>query len=117
MEKHLSEMTLEELTCEQGIPCSCGKVHKCQLRYFRCEKGAVHTLPDALRSRGRHRPMVVMDVNTQKAAGSLVCKVLDDAGIPHTDFVFPEGKGKMEPDEYAMGSLAMAMDPKCDVIL
>ncbi|MCR4885159.1 MAG: sn-glycerol-1-phosphate dehydrogenase [Clostridiales bacterium] len=117
MKKHLSEMTLEELTCEQGIPCSCGKVHKCQLRYFRAGSGVIHTLPDALHSRGRKHPMVVMDANTEKAAGNQVRQVLDAAGIPHTDFVFPSGKGKMEPDEYAMGALAMAMDPSCDVIL
>ena len=117
MEKHLSEMTLAELITEQGIPCSCGKVHKCQLRYFRAGAGAVQCLPEALKDRGRRHPMVVMDVNTEKAAGEKVRKVLDDAGIPHTDFVFPATSHKMEPDEYAMGALAMAMDPKCDVIL
>ena len=117
MEKHLADMTLEELTREEGIPCSCGKTHRCQLRYFRAEKGAVRFVPDALRSRGRKWPMVVMDENTRKAAGLQVISVLDEAGIPHTDFVFPHREGKMEPDEYTMGALAMAMDPQCDVIL
>ena len=117
MEKHLANMTLEELTREEGIPCSCGKTHRCQLRYFRAEKGAVRFVPEALHSRGRKRPMVVMDENTRKAAGLQVLSVLDEAGIPHTDFVFPHREGKMEPDEYAMGALAMAMDPQCDVIL
>ena len=60
MEKHLADMTLAELTREEGIPCSCGKTHRCQLRYFRAEKGAVRFVPDALRSRGRKRPMVVI---------------------------------------------------------
>ena len=41
MEKHLSEMSLTELINEQGIPCSCGKIHKCQLRYFRAGPGVV----------------------------------------------------------------------------
>ena len=117
MEKHLVDMTLEELTREEGIPCSCGKVHRCQLRYFRAEKGAVRFVPDALRSRGKKRPMVVMDENTRTAAGLQVLSVLDQAGIPHTDFVFPHREGKMEPDEYAMGALVMAMDPACDTIL
>ena len=94
MEKHLANMTLEELTREEGIPCSCGKTHRCQLRYFRAEKGAVRFVPEALHSRGRKRPMVVMDENTRKAAGLQVLSVLDEAGIPHTDFVFPTGKEK-----------------------
>ena len=40
MEKHLSEMTLAELTREEGIRCSCGKIHRCGLRYFRAGAGA-----------------------------------------------------------------------------
>lgn len=117
MEKHLKDMTLEELTREGGIPCSCGKVHRCGLKYFKAGPGAVQSLPHALSLRGRRRPFVVMDENTQKAAGDSVLAVLDEAGIPHTDFVFPPAKGKMEPDEYAVGSLTMAIDPACDVIL
>ena len=117
MEKHLSEMTLAELTREEGVACSCGKVHTCQLRYFRAESGAVRLVPEALAARGRKRPMVVMDENTKRAAGDRVLAVLTEAGIPYTEFTFPHREGKMEPDEYAMGALAMAMDPRCDVIL
>ena len=50
MEKHLWEMSLAELTREEGIPCSCGKVHHCGLRFFRAGPGAVETLPEALAS-------------------------------------------------------------------
>ena len=117
MEKHLSEMTLAELTREEGIPCSCGKVHRCGLRFFRAGKGAVASRPEALEHRGRKHPMVVMDTNTEKAAGEKVRAVLAGAGIPATEFVFPEREGKMEPDEWAMGALTMAMDPGCDVIV
>lgn len=117
MDKHLRDMTLAELTREGGVPCSCGKIHRCGLKYYRAGKGAVRCLPEALETLGAKRPMVVMDENTEKAAGGQVRGVLDAAGIPHTDFVFPHREGKMEPDEYAVGSLTMALDPKCDVIL
>ena len=116
MEKHLSEMSLEELTCEEGIRCSCGKIHRCGLRFFRAGTGAVRSLPEALKARGRTRPMLVMDPNTEQAAGETVRKVLEEAGIPFSDFVFPVS-GKMEPDERAMGALTMALDPACDVIV
>ena len=45
MEKHLSDMTLAELCRPEGIRCSCGKVHECQLRYFKAGPGAVESLP------------------------------------------------------------------------
>ncbi len=118
MEKHLADMTLAELTREEGIRCSCGKIHRCQLRYFQAGAGAVRCLPEALKHRGRKHPMLVMDPNTEAAAGEKVRGVLDEAGIPHTDFVFPVSREKrMEPDEYAMGALTMALDPSCDVIV
>ena len=117
MEKHLSEMSLEELTREGGIPCSCGKIHRCGLRFFRTGAGAVQTLPEALRARNRRRPMLVMDRNTEQAAGERVRAVLREAGVAFSEFVFPAREGKMEPDEWAMGALTMAMDPACDVIV
>ena len=117
MEKHLSEMSLAELTREEGIRCSCGKVHRCGLRFYRAGAGAVRFLPEALEKLGRKHPMVVMDSNTEKAAGDRVRKVLREAGIPMAEFVFPEREGKIEPDERALGALAMAVDPACDVLI
>ena len=117
MEKHLSEMSLMELTKEEGIRCSCGKIHRCGLKVFKAGPGAVKLLPEALRVRKRTRPFVVMDRNTEKAAGDKVRETLKKAEIPFTEYVFPDREGKMEPDEWAVGALAMAMDPKCDVIV
>ena len=117
MEKHLSEMSLSELTREEGIRCSCGKIHRCGLRWFRAGAGAVKKLPEALEARGRRKPMLVMDANTEKAAGEKVRETLREAGVPWSEFVFPAAEGKMEPDERAVGALTMALDPSCDVIV
>ena len=84
MDKHLSEMTLAELTREGGIKCSCGTIHRCGLKFYKAGPGAVRELPEALKQRGRARPFVVMDRNTKKAAGDRVRKVLKEAGIPFT---------------------------------
>ena len=110
-------MTLAELTRPEGIKCSCGKVHRCGLRFYRAGSGAVKTLAEAVKELGHTRPFVVMDENTEKVAGSKVREVLKEAGIPFSEFVFPHQDGKMEPDERAMGALAMAIDPACDVIV
>ncbi len=117
MEKHLSQMTLQELIRPEGIRCSCGKVHRCGLKWFKTGSGVIRELPQALAAIGAGRPFVVMDENTRAAAGAQVAAALDGAGIPHVDFVFPHTEGKMEPDEYAVGALTMALDPACDVIL
>ena len=116
MKRHLSEMTLAELTAPGGIACSCGKIHRCGLKWFRTGAGALRFLPEALETLGCRHPFVVMDRNTERAAGEAVRRILDENGIPHEDYVFPMEE-KIEPDEYAVGSLTMAVDPDCDVIL
>ncbi len=117
MNRHLSEMTLAELTDPAGIRCACGKIHRCGLRYFKAGPGAVETLPEGLRRQGRTRPFVVMDEHTEAAAGEKVRGALRGAGIAFSEYVFPHREGKMEPDEWAMGALAMAFDPACDIVL
>ena len=116
MDKHLSEMTLAEILSPAGHDCSCGKHHGCELKYLKVGKGAIAHLSEGMATIGVRKPFVVMDCNTKKAAGDLVEKTLREAGIPYTAFVFP-GEGRMEPDERAVGSLTMAFDPSCDVLL
>ena len=115
MEKHLSEMTLSELIDEKGHDCSCGRHHKCDLKILKIGRGAVNALPESMKAIGVKRPFLVMDKNTQ-AAGKIVEGVLDKAGIAYTRFCFPMD-GHIEPDEYAIGSLMMAFDPACDVLI
>ena len=116
MNKHFSEMSLEEILDRAGHDCSCGKHHACELKYMKIGKGVISSLPEGMARIGVKKPMVVMDGNTKKAAGDLVEKTLQAAGIPYTAFVFPF-EGRMEPDERAVGSLTMAVDPTCDVLL
>ena len=116
MEKHLSEMSLEEILRGEGIACACGKTHTCGLRYLKVGRGVLEKLPEGMAMIGVKRPLVVMDMNTRRAAGEAVERVLREAGIAYRTFVFPF-PGRIEPDERAVGSLTMAMDPGCDVLL
>ena len=117
MEKHFKDMSIPELIREEGYDCSCGRHHSCGLKYFKVGKGAVNALPEALAALGCKKPFVVMDRTTQKAAGDLVKGVLEANNIPYVPFVFYSPAQKMEPDEHAVGALAMAFDPSCDVLL
>lgn len=116
MDKHLCDMAPEEILHPAGHDCSCGRHHACELKYLKIGKGVLDCLPEGMAVIGVKKPFVVMDCNTQKAAGTLVESTLREAGIPYTAFVFP-GEGRMEPDERAVGSLTMAFDPSCDVLL
>lgn len=114
--KHLWEMTLDELLNPQGHACSCGRVHRCGLKMLRVGKGAVDALPEALAATQVQRPFVVADAHTYQAAGQKVEEVLQAAGIPYTLYRLP-GDKRIEPDEWAMGSLTMGFDPRCDGVL
>lgn len=116
MEKHLSDMTLEELLAPEGHDCACGKHHSCGVRYLKIGRGAAAYLPEGMKTIGVKRPFVVMDRNTRQAAGERVEGILRDAGVAYTAFVFSSA-GHIEPDERAVGEIAMAFDPACDVLL
>jgi len=113
--KSLSEMSLTELLSPEGFDCTCGRRHKVDLRFFRMGDGAVEALPEALALCGVGCPFVISDRNTRQAAWPLVEPVLRRAGIPYGEYTY--GENHLEPDEHALGSLAMAFDPRCDGIL
>ncbi len=112
-----SKATLEALLSSEGHDCACGKRHKVGLTALKSGAGAIEALPEALRDADIARPFVVCDANTYEAAGRRVEKKLRAAGIPYGLFVFPEQKEKLEPDEAAVGAVAMAFDPRSDAVL
>ncbi len=114
--KHLWEMGLDELLAPQGHACACGRTHRCGLKLLRVGKGAVEALPEALIALGVKRPFVVADEHTYRAAGARVEQVLQAAGIAYTLYRLPDEK-RIEPDEWAVGSLTMGFDPQCDGVL
>lgn len=112
-----SALTLEELLRPQGFDCPCGRRHATGLGEFCLGKGALAQLPRVLRKLHVRRPFVVSDAHTDPAAGQRTRALLKEAGIPHSFFVFPPQPHALEPDERAVGALAMAFDPACDGLL
>ncbi len=111
------DATFSELLAPGGHACACGKHHVTGLRDLRVGSGVLAELPDVLEQAGKRVPFVVCDADTYRAAGERVMALLNKAGVAARLFVFPERAGKMEPDEAAVGALAMAFDPMCDVVL
>lgn len=110
-----SSLPIDQLLRPEGFPCACGKHHRTDLRVFLSGAGVLNQLPDVLRTLGAHRPFVVCDKNTNRAAGARAVSILDQAGIGHALFILPHDK--VEPDEWNVGSITMAFDPKCDLLI
>ena len=70
-------MTLDQLTSPAGIPCACGKVHRCTVDKVLCRPGAMDEVPEIVRSYTQGKVFVLCDPNTYSAAGERLCGVLD----------------------------------------
>ncbi|MBO4378059.1 MAG: sn-glycerol-1-phosphate dehydrogenase [Clostridia bacterium] len=111
----LSHASLSELTCPEGLACTCGRRHAMPMDYLRIGAGTIRYIPDALQAMGCSRPFIVCDINTKAAAWGLVQPVLESAGITYTLYCFRQPR--LEPDEYAVGSLLLAWDAACDCVM
>lgn len=110
----ISSLPLDELI--KGFDCPhCGCRHETQLKVFRSGAGVIHDLPDVIRQLKVKKPLIVFDHNTKRVAGELAMEILKQAGIGFTSFTF--AFDDVEPDEAAVGSLCMALDRSCDIIL
>ncbi|MBQ3079318.1 MAG: sn-glycerol-1-phosphate dehydrogenase [Clostridia bacterium] len=116
MEK-FENLPIEELIRANGFDCDCGVHHGVDVKYLKIASGAIALVPDAVKACGCNKPFVVCDKNTYEAAGRKVEEVLAGASVPYTLFIIPDnGLEKMEPDERALGSIAMNYDTSCDMI-
>ena len=101
--------------------CACGKIHTSTVRDVLTGSGAVRRLPECISTLGGSKPFLLADAGTDQAAGSLVCRILDDAGFAWTKHVYPKGPEEklqlVEPDETAVGSACMHFDRSCDIII
>ena len=108
-------MPIGELIRPEGHLCSCGRRHVCALKYLNVGKDALSGLPEMIAAMGRHKPFVVCDGNTWKAAGARVDEILTAAGIEHKCYVIPGER--ISPAEWETGSVLMHFDPTCDMFL
>ena len=110
-----ADASLNTLIHPDGHACSCGRRHRVQMEYLSIRSGAVADIPKALETMGVKRPFVVCDRNTKEAAWESVRNVLEEAGVSYAYFCLP--MAHVEPNEEAMGSLIMHVDPSCDCVL
>ena len=97
------------------LPCPCGKIHSAGVKDLFVGKGVIARLPELIRKYGGTRPFLLADRNTFAAGGNTVSRLLEEANIPFSTYIFP--KNTPEPDESAVGSAVMHFDPKCDAVI
>ncbi len=95
--------------------CPCGKAHEPMSCSVTVGKGVLAQLPEIVKRFGAKKPFVFFDVNTYKAAGRTVCKILRAAEMEHASYCFEDAH--LEPDEKAVGSVFMHFDVSCDIII
>lgn len=100
------------------MECGCGRVHSTQFSNYIRECGAIRQIPALLKKLGFGKPFLISDTNTHRVAGEQVEKILLEAGIPFASHVLktPEN-GSLPADEHALGSIAMAYEKDCDLIV
>lgn len=107
-------MIMEQLMKMNGAPCACGRKHE-----FRSEilsgSGVIRSLPSIVQRYGAKKPYLLSDVNTDRAAGDLVRRLLDEAGISYCGFTFSESW--LEPDERTVGAALMHLPKDADMII
>ena len=115
---NFSELRSEELLCERGFDCACGRHHSADMKFLRIGHDAIKSVPEALEKIGSRKPFVVCGPNGYKAAGETVVRLLEEAGIPYKLHIIPCKKGeRIAPSEFAAGSIILNFDPDCDLIL
>lgn len=115
MHKKLSEMSINELASAHITDCNCGRVHKADLKELIMYPGAIQELPALITRLAGHKAFVYFDENTKKVAGDRTLQILDQAGIPHRSYQYPQTH--LEPNNEAVGQLSMAFDNSCDIII
>ena len=111
----VKNISFDELIAQGDFDCVCGKRHAGGVKHVFVEDGAVLRLPELNREAGAKRPFVLSGHDTFAAAGDRVIRVLEEAGIPYSSYIFPVSPVK--PTEFTVGSAVMHYDLKCDMII
>ncbi len=100
---------------DKKIDCECGHSHTCDIRHILVEHDAVAALPGYIKEKKYINICIIADINTQKAAGEKVYKVLDDNKIKYSKYIFPDSE--LIPDELTAGKIITHLPNGCDLII
>jgi glycerol-1-phosphate dehydrogenase [NAD(P)+] len=108
------DMTMKKLLKMNGAPCSCGRRHEFKSKIISVS-GAVLNIPSIIKECGAKKPYIISDTNTYRVAGNRICRLLNEAELNYSSFIF--GEEQLEPDEKTVGTAFMNMNSECDMII
>ncbi|MEX2460054.1 MAG: sn-glycerol-1-phosphate dehydrogenase [Paenibacillaceae bacterium] len=102
----------------RDFSCSCGNKHSISVKKVLIERGALSQIPQYLNQTGLQDVLLVADEFTYKAAGAVVVKQLESAGI-HASLCVLAGneRGELAADEQAIVQVMLKLQPRVQAIL
>lgn len=97
------------------LECSCGRTHRCAIKHVAIGLAAIASLTAYIKEKGYQHVAVVVDKNTEKAAGETVYGVLEKGGI-FFDKIRLEA-AEIIPDEITLGNLIADIAAETDLII
>lgn len=114
MKDNTEKIDIHAVLENKTISCPCGRPHVASVKEVVIERGAIARVPGIIRKHGGSRPFLIADRNTFEAAGEALCSYLQMENLPFSKYVFEHSP---EPNELAVGQVAMQYDTRCDFIL
>lgn len=97
------------------IPCSCGKMHFCDILHITVEENALQKLPEYVFEGNYKSVALVLDCNTEQAAGNMVYAHLMKNKIMFKKILFDEKE--LIPNEKAIGKILCELPDSYDLII
>lgn len=94
-----------------GVNCSCGKLHTCDIKHVYIENDAISHLSKICKN--YEKILIVADENTYNAAGERTCSVLNNKNINKVIF---SGKEILVPNEKAINTVCENLN-NCEIIV
>ncbi len=101
----LSDLGIKELLGKEFV-CECGMNHSSAVKGCDISSGAIKNVPFTVRKYNAESVYMVCDSNTYEAAGKKLCEILESDSIHCNVYMF-SCRGKLEPNESAVGSAVM----------
>lgn len=111
----IAKQGLGGLLRAEGLPCSCGRTHRTDLRELVIKSGALQETPEVVKRYGGSRVFILADKNTYAVAGAEVANLLSRAGLEYSVFVF--GDDYVQPTDHSVEKVLAGFDASCDMIL
>ncbi|NLA84068.1 MAG: sn-glycerol-1-phosphate dehydrogenase [Clostridiales bacterium] len=111
----ITRLELSDLLKSDGFKCSCGKFHHTDVEDVVIGHGVLKELPNYIRKHGGEKIFLLADQRTHKAAGKKTEDILCEHEIPYALYIYPHED--LEPNELALGQVAMNFDEECNLII